>query len=269
VQSVSTVNPVYAELRQMAVRQLRQWGVVEPRLQANLERTRALPSSGRFVLVDIASARLFMFENGRIADSMKVIVGKAEKQTPMMASMIHYATFNPYWNVPDDLVRDLIARNVLSQGTKYLSERGYEVVLNWSENAPVLSPDSVDWRAIAQGRAMVRVRQKPGPANSMGNLKFSFPNEQNIYLHDTPDKTLFTADQRALSAGCVRLEDAERLAAWLLRREPWAPSRSPEAHVQLPEGVPIFLTYLTAQARGGELTFSDDLYGLDGTSEGG
>jgi murein L,D-transpeptidase YcbB/YkuD len=267
IRAVSTVNPLYGELRQLAVQQYRQWGVIEPRLEANLERTRALPSSGRFVLVDINSARLFMFENGRVADSMKVIVGKAEKQTPMMASMIHYATFNPYWNVPDDMVRDRIAVNVLSQGTKYLHERGYEVVLNWSEHAPVLSPDSIDWRAIADGRTTVRVRQKPGPANSMGNLKFSFPNEQGIYLHDTPDKTLFTADQRALSAGCVRLEDAERLAAWLLRREPWAPSRSPEAHVQLPEGVPIFLTYLTAQARGGELTFTDDVYGLDGTRD--
>jgi hypothetical protein len=159
IRAVSTVNPLYGELRQLAVQQYRQWGVIEPRLEANLERTRALPSSGRFVLVDINSARLFMFENGRVADSMKVIVGKAEKQTPMMASMIHYATFNPYWNVPDDMVRDRIAVNVLSQGTKYLHERGYEVVLNWSEHAPVLSPDSIDWRAIADGRTTVRVRQ--------------------------------------------------------------------------------------------------------------
>lgn len=248
IATVSSVNPLYAAMRRTAVEQMRKWGVIEPGLRTNLERTRALPARGRFVLVDTASARLFMFEDGRIVDSMKVIVGKTDKPTPMMASMIYYTTFNPYWNVPDEMVRERIAPNVLNLGKGYLREKGYEVVLNWAEDAPVLSPDSVDWKAVAAGRAMVRVRQKPGPANSMGKMKFPFPNGDAIYLHDTPLKQLFEADQRALSAGCVRLEDAERLARWLLGREPVAPSLEPEAHVQLPQGVPIFLTELTPRA---------------------
>ena len=248
VTEVSSVNPLYAAMRATAVGQMRNWGVIEPGLRTNLERTRALPARGRFVLVDTASARLLMFEDGRAVDSMKVIVGKADKQTPMMASMIYYTTFNPYWNVPDEMVRERIAPNVLSLGKSYLRDKGYEVVLNWAEDAPVLSPDSVDWKAVAAGRAMVRVRQKPGPANSMGKMKFPFPNDDGIYLHDTPLKELFEADQRALSAGCVRLEDAERLARWLLRREPAPPSREAAAHVRLPQGVPIFLTALAPRA---------------------
>jgi murein L,D-transpeptidase YcbB/YkuD len=248
VAEVARVNPVYAALRATAVEQMRKWGVIEAGVRTNLERTRAFPAKGRFVLVDSASARLLMFEDGRAVDSMKVIVGRSDKQTPMMASMIHYTTFNPYWNVPDEMVRERIAPNVLNLGMKYLRDKGYEVVLNWAEDAPVMAPESVDWKAVAAGRAMVRVRQKPGPANSMGDLKFPFPNGDGIYLHDTPLKELFESDQRALSAGCVRLEDAERLARWLLRREPRAPSRRPEAHVQLPQGVPIFLTSLAPRA---------------------
>ena len=266
--AVAQVNPIYAELRQEAITQYRRWGVVDSTLQVNLDRTRVLPPRGRFVLVNIASARLFMIEDGRVQDSMKVIVGKAEKQTPMLASMIHYATFNPYWNVPDDLVKELIAPNVLRQGMPYLRDRGYEVVLNWSENAPVLDPSKVDWRAIAAGREMVRVRQRPGPANSMGNLKFSFPNGEGIYLHDTPNKELFEKNLRALSAGCVRLEDAERLAAWLMRRDPRVATVKPETHVQLPQGVPIYLTHLTAQASGA-LAQSSDIFAVDGEREGG
>lgn len=248
VLGTASVNPLYARMRATAADQLRQWGVVEPGLRTNLERTRALPAKGRFVLVDIASAQLFMFADGRMVDSMKVIVGKTDKPTPMLASMIHYTTFNPYWNVPDEMVRSLIAPNVLKLGKSYLRDRGYEVVLNWSADAPVLSPDSVDWRAVAAGRQAVRVRQKPGPANSMGNLKFPFPNADGIFLHDTPNKALFDQDLRALSAGCVRLQDAERLARWLLRRDAAAPSSEAEAHVRLPQGVPIFLTSLDPRA---------------------
>ncbi len=263
LRSTSEVNPIYAQLKADAIQQYREWRVVDPRLQGDLDRARALPGKGRFVLVNIASARLFMIEDGRVVDQMRVIVGKDDKQTPMMASMMHYATFNPYWNVPDDLVRERIAPNVLKLGHAYLREKGYEVVLNWSNNPPVLSPATVDWRAVASGRERIRVRQKPGPANSMGNLKFSFPNSEGIYLHDTPNKELFEQDVRALSAGCVRLEDAERLARWLLRREPWGPAGVPEAHVPLPDGVPIYLTHLTTRPRSMQSSMFDGLLGSE------
>jgi murein L,D-transpeptidase YcbB/YkuD len=267
VQAESDVNPVYAQLRDAAWNLARiTGGVVDRRVAANLDRARAFPSKGRFVVVDIASQQLFMFEDGQVRDTMKVIVGKRDQQTPMIASVIHYATLNPYWNVPDDLVQSLIARNVLQQGTSYLHARGYEVVLNYSANAPQLSPEKINWSAVAAGRERIRVRQKPGPANSMGNYKFQFANALAIYLHDTPQKDLFDSRTRTLSSGCVRLEDAPRFARWLLGREPVAQSSAPEQHVQLAAGVPVFLTYLTARSDGTQLTFIDDVYGLDSAS---
>jgi hypothetical protein len=264
VRTESDVNPVYAQLRDAAWNLARMTGgVVDTRVAANLERARVFPSKGRFVLVDVASQQLFMFEDGQVRDSMKVIVGKRDQQTPMIASVIHYATLNPYWNVPDDMVQTLIARNVLQQGTSYLHARGYEVVLNRSVGSPRLSPDKVDWNAVAQGRERIFVRQKPGPANSMGNYKFQFANALAIYLHDTPQKDLFNSRTRTLSSGCVRLEDAPRFARWLLGREPVPQSSAPEQHVQLAAGVPVFLTYLTVRSDGTQLTFIDDIYGLD------
>jgi len=121
----------------------------------------------------------------------------------------------------------------------------------------------VDWHAVADGKMQVRVRQLPGPANSMGHLKFGFQNDDDIYLHDTPSKDLFAQDDRNLSHGCIRLEDAERLGRWLMGREPETASTEPEQHELLPTPVPIYVTYLTAQVNDGQLSFVDDTYGRD------
>jgi murein L,D-transpeptidase YcbB/YkuD len=207
------------------------------------------PRRGRYVLVDAASARLFMVEDGAIRDSMRVIVGKPDSQTPTLASKIYYATLNPYWNVPADLARKLIAPNVLKHGTGYLRERNYEVLASFDEGAPEISPDEVDWKAVAEGRATVKIRQRPGPANSMGQVKFGFPNNDGIFLHDTPKKELFAESDRNVSNGCVRLEDAPKLARWLLGRDPAdVAGDQPEQHVLLPRAVPIYITYLNEPA---------------------
>ena len=211
-------------------------------------RTPPVPMRGRAVVVDAASARLFMIENGAVVDSMKVIVGKPTTATPTLRSTLFYATLNPYWNVPADLTRTLIAPHVLQQGMSYLNDRGYEVVDGFSEDARVLPASSVDWQAVAAGSKKVFVRQRPGPANSMGQVKFGFPNNDGIYLHDTPKKELFAQDDRSLSNGCVRLEDAPRLARWLLGRDPQATSSSPEQFVALPGPVPIVITYFGSGA---------------------
>jgi murein L,D-transpeptidase YcbB/YkuD len=181
----------------------------------------------------------------------------------MLASTIYYATLNPYWHVSPEMVRSLIAKNVLDQGLNYLKSRGYQVQPPQGQGDELLDPAKVDWRAVADGRLGVRVRQLPGPANSMGRIKFGFPNASDIYLHDTPVKELFAQDDRSLSHGCIRLEDAERLGRWLMGRDPQTTSRDPEQNVLLPTPVPIYLTYTTAQAKGGGLSFSDDLYGRD------
>lgn len=264
LRSVSSVNPVYASLRDAAWAQMQSTGqAIDPRLRPNLDRARLLPARGRYILVDAASARLWMFEDGKAPDSMKVIVGKRDSQTPMIASTISYTTFNPYWNIPTDVARRAVAPLVIKRGTKYLKSARYEVASGWTDDATVVPADDVDWKAIADGSREVRIRQLPGTDNMMGKYKFSFPNSTGIYLHDTPQKGLFAKDKRNFSLGCVRVEDAERLARWLLGRDPAAPSTDPEQHVALPAGVPIYITYLTAHAEAGQLTFADDVYGLD------
>ena len=266
--SVSAVNPTYAALRSAAYAELKA-GAAQPsaRLLANLERARAIPSDGRFVLVDAASQRLTMYEHGRPVDSMKVIVGKPKYATPMIASMIHYATLNPYWHVPDHLVREIVAANVLKKGLTYLKTQGYQVVSAYGDDAQILTPSSVDWKAVAAGKAMVKIRQLPGAANSLGAVKFPFANGEGIYLHDTPEKELFDQDQRTLSNGCIRLEDAQRFSRWLAGGELHATGSAPEQYIRLPKSVPIYVTYLTATPADGSLSFREDVYGRDGQAQ--
>jgi L,D-transpeptidase YcbB len=265
VRKVSEVNPIYAQLRDAAWTSMQSnGGQLDPRVLGSLERVRDIPPQGRYVIVDTAGAKLYMIEDGRIADSMKVIVGKSDPstQTPMLASTIYYATLNPYWHVSADILRSTIAPNVLNQGLGYLKSRGYQV-MSADDSGEMLNPAKVNWRAVAAGRESVRVRQLPGPANSMGRIKIPFPNGDDLYLHDTPNKELFSQDDRMLSHGCIRLEDAERLGHWLMGRDPQTASTDPEQNVLLPSPVPIYVTYLTAQANGGQLSFIDDIYGRD------
>ncbi len=234
-------------------------------IRTNLDRARVLPTdpSRRYILVDAAGARMWMYENGRVADTMKVIVGKATEPTPMLTGLMHYAIVNPYWNVPPDLARTRVAPGVLSKGVKYLKTMRYEVLSDWGEKPTVLDPKTIDWRAVAAGTAEVRVRQLPGKDNSMGKMKFVLPNDMGIYLHDTPDKHLFASADRHLSAGCVRVEDAQRLAKWLFGKVPTAEGKAPEQRVELPEPVPVYLTYLTAAPAAKGLVFRADTYGRD------
>jgi len=266
VHTVSQVNPIYAELRDAAWSAAQaNGGQLDSRVLASLDRARDVPPTGRFVMVDTAGARLYMIDNGRIVDSMKVIVGRDDPstQTPMLASTIYYATLNPYWHVSADMVRDLIASNVLNLGLSYLKTHGYQVMPANPTDDRLLDPAKINWHAVAAGRETVRVRQLPGPANSMGRLKIPFPNATDIYLHDTPTKALFNQDDRSLSHGCIRLEDAERLGRWLMGREPETASREPEQNVLLPTPVPIYVTYLTAHVENGRLAFVDDNYRRD------
>ena len=270
VRSVSAVNPIYAQLRDAAWAEMQSnGGAIDPRVLTSLDRARERPFQGKYVMVDAAAARLYMIQDGRVVDSMKVVVGKAgpHTQTPMMASTIYYETLNPYWHVSPELVRSLTAKNVLQQGVSYLNSHGYQVLPEDPNDDRLLDPTKVDWQAVADGSLKVRVRQLPGPANSMGRVKFGFPNAYDIYLHDTPVKELFTQDDRDLSHGCIRLQDAERLARWMLGREPQTDTDAPEQNVPLPTPVPIYVTYLTAQAHDGQLSFVDDIYGRDAQAE--
>jgi murein L,D-transpeptidase YcbB/YkuD len=236
-------------------------------LQVNLERARALPGGpGRYIVVNAAAQRLFAYENGQVVDSMRVVVGKPQYPTPMMAALVRYASLNPYWNVPPDLAAERIAPNVVKEGLGYLRTRGYQVMSDWTDNATVIDPSTIDWKAVAAGTTEVRIRQLPGRYNAMGDMKFMFPNREGIYLHDTPEKELLTEASRLFSGGCVRLEDAPRLGRWMFGKDLQAQGSAPEQRVDLPTPVPVYITYLTAVPSGSSIAWYDDIYDRDGVS---
>lgn len=236
----------------------------EQRIRVNLERARVLPwDQARHIVVDAVSQRLWLYEDGLVRDTMKVVVGKPTEPTPMLAGFIRYAALNPYWNVPPDLVKDRVASHVLALGLGYLKTAGYEVLSDWSDNPHAIDPATVDWKAVATGKLEIPVRQLPGPANMMGAMKFMFPNDFGVYLHDTPDKSLFGDADRRKSSGCVRVEHAERIAKWLFGTVPTAPPTARELHVPLADPVPVYITYLTVAPEGSGLAFRGDVYQRD------
>ncbi|MEO6041065.1 MAG: L,D-transpeptidase family protein, partial [Croceibacterium sp.] len=266
VADMGWMHPLYAPLRK-AMADTRYSDAQHRLIWANLARIRAIPalSGGKYILVDAASARLWMYDGGKPVDSMKVVVGKPDLQTPMMAGFVRTAILNPYWNVPDDLVRTKIAASALDKGAGYLKSEGYQVFANWDDHAVMLDPASVDWQAVHDGATQVHVRQLPGGSNFMGKVKFEFPNPKGIYLHDTPDKGLLKLADRQLSSGCVRLEDAARMHRWLMGAPLPVKVRQVEQAVPLPQMVPIYITYLTALPQpDGQIAFHTDPYARDG-----
>lgn len=266
ISSVAAVNPVYAGIRDAEWTRMQQSGTLDPdpRAVLNLERSRSIPSKGRFVLVDAGGSRLYLYENGVPVDSMKVIVGMPDRPTPMISSIMYYIVYNPYWNAPDHLVRGPIAKKTLAGGQKYFNSMGYQVMADWTANSATVPFESINWKDVASGKTKLRIRQDPGPKNFMGVLKYPFPNPEDIYLHDTSTPEHFKDADLHQSNGCVRLEDAKRFGRWLLGgRDPVAPGTDPEIQVQVSQPVPIVLTYLTAQPSPTGLTYLKDPYGWD------
>ena len=267
VQQMGWMNPIYAKLRQAIASRLYANGAQYRLLSLNLERARALPSgNGKFVIVNPPAARLYMYENGRVVDSMRVVAGRTDPvaQTPMMNAFIRYVALNPYWNSPPDITSRKLAPTILKEGRAYFTKRGYDLVDQFGPNAHVLDPMSVDWHAVAAGQVKVNLRQRPGPANSMGKMKFMFPNTEGIWLHDTPEKEKIEDAGRLESNGCVRLEDAARFARWLFNGRPPSPKGArPEQKAELPSPVPLYITYLTAVPSGTSIVYFDDFYGKD------
>lgn len=257
------MHPIYVGLRKALARGQAS-SADRQVLRLNLERARALPSGNqRHILVNATAARLTAYEGGEIVDSMRVVVGKPRNPTPVMAAFIRYTALNPYWYVPPDLAAERIAPNVLKQGLGYLKAQGYQVMTNWNDDDTIVDPATIDWQAVADGTRQVHIRQLPGRANAMGKMKFMFPNDQGVYLHDTPDKDLLSEPARMFSGGCVRLEDAPRLAAWLHGEPLTANGKRAEQRVDLDRPVPVFITYLTVMPSGTELATFPDVYGRD------
>lgn len=255
-------NPLFAELAAA-----RRKGGLSPTedamLQANLDRLKALPANlgERFVLVDIPAARLWLYEDGRPVHSMRVVVGARNDPTPLMAASLRYAVLNPYWNLPPDLVSERIAPKVIESGTDALAALDMEVLSGWTPDAKVADANRVDWPAVANG-AVLRVRQRPGPANTLGRVKFVMPNGLGIYLHDTPERSRLRTQSAYRSAGCVRLADADRLGRWLFGAD-WKPADRRETRLSLARPTPVYIVYRTARVEGGAIRFLPDPYGLD------
>ncbi len=267
--AVSAVNPIYSKLREVAVAEAgANGGRVSDKIMLNLERSRLLPDTGKYIFVNTAEQRLHMVENGQEAGSMKVVVGNKLKYglpTPIVTSTMYYAVANPYWHVPPHLIRKF-APKIAKGPEAYLKTHGYEVISDFSKHPTILAPSSVDWDAVAAGTKIVNLRQRPGGANSMGNMKFPFTNREGIYLHDTPNREYFDSAKwpdRAQSNGCIRVEDYRRLANWLFGRDVAASGNRPEQILALPQGVRVYVTYLTLVPGPSDVTSFEDRYGWD------
>jgi murein L,D-transpeptidase YcbB/YkuD len=265
VADMQWMNPIYAQLRRALVNHHYDGDKQREILAINLQRARVLPTAKRYIIVNAPTQRLYMYEDNKVVDWMKVVVGqqKPDRKTPTLAGYLRYASLNPYWNVPPDLVWDDVGVFVEKYGLGYLKSRGYEILSDWSDNATPIDPSTVDWKAVKDGSVQIRVRQLPGPENFLGKIKYTFANPYGIYLHDTPRKELLEKETRLFSGGCIRLQDADRLGRWLFGHTLTATSEDPDIKVPLDKPVPVFVTYLTAMPEGSTVTYLDDVYGWD------
>jgi len=264
VSDMGWMSPHYVRLRQLVARAQKQGASAEAmaRLHLNLDRARLLPGPWtHHIVVDASSGQLWYYQAGKQAGTMRVVVGAAATQTPMLAGTLQWAILNPYWNIPTYLARQNIAPKILAGRT--LASMRIEALSDWSDAPRTLAASSIDWTAVAAGQQEVRLRELPGGANSMGRVKFLFPNDEGIYLHDTPNRALFQKSDRHVSNGCIRLENAAQLGRWLLQKPIRTASGEPEQAVPLPVQVPVYLTYITATATDGDIGFRDDVYGRD------
>jgi murein L,D-transpeptidase YcbB/YkuD len=246
-------------------------------LELELERLRWLPHSyvQPPVIVNIPEFKLRVLDSSfNTALEMKVIDGKARRwRTPLLAGEFNAVIFRPYWNVPESIARQELVPDV-ERDPDYLVKNNEEVVTPGGE---VVSTGVVSQETLEQIRAgELRVRQRPGPKNALGGVKFAFPNREDVYLHDTPAKRLFEKSRRDLSHGCVRVEKAEDLAVWMLRGVPgWPRERIQQAmngtetlEVKLKDRIPVLIVYQTARVtQGGEVHFFADIYGRDAALE--
>jgi len=245
-------------------------------LEDSLERWRWLPADYPQlpVAVNIPGFKLRVFsDNHTVALRMNVVVGKAlNHQTPVFAKEMKYIIFRPYWNLPFDITRAEIVPK-LQRDSHYLAKKGFEAT---DQNGHIEATGTVSHAMLAEiksGRLLVR--QKPGPRNALGLIKFMFPNEFDIYLHSTPAPELFSHSRRDFSHGCIRVEQPAELAAWLLQDQPkWTLQKIKAAiqsgpdnqQINLSRPVPVVIVYLTAIVEeNGEVYFYNDIYGLDET----
>ncbi|MEE4113659.1 MAG: L,D-transpeptidase family protein [Desulfobacteraceae bacterium] len=249
---------------------------VEQRIRqvvVNLERWRWLPHDlgARYIIVNTADFNLKAVENGDVAFQMRVVVGRPARRSPVFSAAMTYLVVNPYWNVPTSIaVEDILP--ALQKNVAYLAQRGIRVFQNWALDAPEIDPTTVDWHAYHANHFPFRLRQDPGPYNALGRIKFMFPNQFAVYLHDTPNRSLFKRVQRDFSSGCIRVEAPLVLADFVLTGDHrWTPNALTQAIeegktriIRLNHPVPVHLLYMTAWADETDvIQFRSDIYDRD------
>ena len=238
----------------------------------NLERWRWMPDDldGRYIIVNIPSYHLEARDAAQPTLQMKVVVGTPEHKTPIFSDMMTTTVFSPYWNVPDSIVEGETAP-AAARDPGFLQRNNIEILRLSKSGATLVDPSSVNWDDPEELKVLA-FRQKPGAKNALGHVKFLFPNPYDIYLHDTPADALFARPGRAFSHGCVRVEQPEALAKWVLMDAPgWTDEKIREAmhagdeeHVKLKRAIPVHIVYFTAWADdAGSVRLVSDVYGYD------
>ncbi len=242
------------------------------KMSLNLERWKWIPPDPgeNYLAVNIPEYMLHVFESGKRVKSMRVIVGKSVNKTVIFSGNLKSVVFSPYWVIP----RSIIVKETLpavKRDRSYLRKHRMEL-FSYSNPEKNIHESSIDFSKYSSGNFPYGIRQKPGPGNSLGKVKFLFPNSFSIYLHDTPSQYLFEKEERSFSHGCIRLSEPAWLAEYLLRNDSsWNPRKiekamnaSKEQTVLLKEAVPVYLTYFTSWIdANGRLNFRDDIYGHD------
>lgn len=248
-------------------------------IELGLERLRWLSEGvrGHYLIVNIPSFQLYGARAGEGIGhhelQMNVVVGQAidGRQTPIFHSDMTMVTFRPYWNVPEAIAAKEVVPEI-RRSPAYLQKNNLEIVPAFAPAAAPLSADSANLDRVAGGS--LKIRQRPGPDNALGLFKFSFPNVNNVYLHSTPSKGLFSRDRRDFSHGCIRVQDPQRLAEWVLEDNgDWPPERIAEfangevtKTIMLKKPIPVYILYSTVMVdQEGRISFFDDIYGHDRT----
>lgn len=242
-------------------------------IEVNLERWRWLPDDlgERYVLVNVPAYELELVDDRKRVATMRVIVGKTYKPTPVFTGEVDRIVLNPYWNVPRSIAREEILK-ALKRDPSYLARNDMEVLQKAGSGWRRADPASIHWRALSAESLPYRFRQRPGDKNSLGRVKFEIPNSPGIYLHGTPADQLFKRTERGLSHGCIRLERPVDLAAHMTRSDPRWTRQAIEAAIEagdhktirLERPFPVYIVYQTAWVGdGGELEFREDVYGTD------
>jgi murein L,D-transpeptidase YcbB/YkuD len=239
-------------------------------LKVNMERFRWLPLqvTKKYIIVNIANFELDLIEGTDTLISMRAIVGKECRKTPVFNEQMTYIVFNPSWTLPPTILREDVIPKLL-KGPEYLEKNNMKLLRN---DGSELAYSDIDWSKISINNFPYMIRQNPGPENALGRVKFMFPNSDNIYIHDTPSRGSFARDDRAISSGCVRVEKPFDLAVLLLSDSPeWSPAnilnaiqQDKEQTVRLKIPVDVILIYLTAWTDGSDrIQFRKDIYQRD------